>query len=291
MTVTTFIYGLYDPRDNQLRYVGKANNPERRLDAHIREAKLEKRGQSSHKNNWLRKLLKNNLYPVLKILEEVDAKNWKKHEITWIETSRKNNTKLVNSTVGGEGVKGHKLTEEHKRKLGDSHKGQIAWNKGKHHSDETKEKIRLANTGKKRSDELRRKISLINKGRKRTEEFKENVRARNKGQKASEETKEKLRQASLGNKYSLGYKHTEETRKKMSESHKGKLLTAEHKEKLGNLHRGKIVSEETRKRMSMASKGRVPHNKGKPHSEETRKKISEANRRYWASKKVEKTNE
>lgn len=57
-------------------------------------------------------------------------------------------------------------TEESKRKMSESHKGQIAWNKGLHWSDATKKKISEAskgrvppNKGKKASKELRRKLS------------------------------------------------------------------------------------------------------------------------------------
>lgn len=55
-----------------------------------------------------------------------------------------------------EALKGRRLSEEHKKKLSESHKGNIAWNKGlkgfrkgckgymlgKHHSEETKRKMR-----------------------------------------------------------------------------------------------------------------------------------------------------
>lgn len=37
---TTFIYSLKDPRTNEIKYVGKSNNPKNRLNRHIRESKI-----------------------------------------------------------------------------------------------------------------------------------------------------------------------------------------------------------------------------------------------------------
>ena len=40
-----------------------------------------------------------------------------------------------------ESMKGKKLSEEHRRKLSEAHKGKMTWNKGKHLSDDTRRKI------------------------------------------------------------------------------------------------------------------------------------------------------
>jgi hypothetical protein len=68
--------------------------------------------------------------------------------------------------------KGHKASEEHKRHLSESHKGQIPWNKGKQGlvklSKEAKLKMSLSKKGRKRppwSDETKRKISESNRGK------------------------------------------------------------------------------------------------------------------------------
>lgn len=37
----TYIYGLKDPRDNQIYYVGKSDNPQRRLEQHL-EGRINK---------------------------------------------------------------------------------------------------------------------------------------------------------------------------------------------------------------------------------------------------------
>ena len=85
--------------------------------------------------------------------------------------------------------KGHKTwlgkthSEEAKRKMNESSKGQIPWNKGKRglqkHSEETRRKMSEMNKGKNNpmygksvSDETRRKISKTMKGRTFSEESK-----------------------------------------------------------------------------------------------------------------------
>lgn len=250
---TTFIYGLFDPRNNQLRYIGKANNPKNRLKEHIRELKRTN-SPNTHKNKWIKSLLSVDLYPLLEILEKVSLDNWEECETKWIERAKKAGCNLVNSTFGGEGVKCQNLTEEHKQKLSESHKGKTPWNKGIPHTIETKTKMSQSHKGHSVSTETKLKISAGNK--------------KPKNYIMIDEAKEKLRQRMLGNKYTLGYNHTKEACEKISKTHKGKF-----------------VSEETRKKLSISLKGRVPHNKGKQHSPETRKKISEANKRYYENKR------
>lgn len=85
------------------------------------------------------------------------------------------------------------------------HKGEKHPLYGKHHSEETKEKISTAlsgtnigdknpNYGKKLSDETKYKIHLANKGRRHSDEAKAKMSIVNKGKKVSNETKEKMSQ-------------------------------------------------------------------------------------------------
>ena len=75
---------------------------------------------------------------------------------------------LCNMTDGGEGLSGLLFTKEHKRKIGEAHKGR---KKPKHVIDA----LRKANTGKKLSEEHKSKISKIHLGRKHTEEHIKNA--------------------------------------------------------------------------------------------------------------------
>lgn len=61
--------------------------------------------------------------------------------------------------------KGKHLSEEHRQKISESQKGRIAWNKGmklKPHSEETKQKIRASHIGMGHTLETRAKLSQIN---------------------------------------------------------------------------------------------------------------------------------
>ncbi|TXG80802.1 MAG: hypothetical protein E6R13_07545 [Spirochaetes bacterium] len=104
------------------------------------------------------------------------------------------------------------------------------------HSDETKNKIRLANIGRKHSEkakqkiseasknisnETREKMSEASKKRKHTEETKEKISKANKGMKLSDEQKLKISEANKGNKKRLGKTHSDETKNKISDSKKG----------------------------------------------------------------------
>lgn len=76
---TTFIYTLVDPRDkNNIRYIGKTNNPNKRLLEHIKEALSDKH---SKKINWIKKLLREGVAPLLEILDEVPRDEWEFWEI------------------------------------------------------------------------------------------------------------------------------------------------------------------------------------------------------------------
>ena len=93
---------------------------------------------------------------------------------------------------------------------------------GKHHSAESKKKNSYFHKGKHLSEETKNKISEANKGEKHP----------NYGKHHSEETKKKMSEAAKG-------KHlSEETKKKMREAHKGKKHTEETKNKISELKKG-----------------------------------------------------
>lgn len=85
------------------------------------------------------------------------------------------------------------------------------------------------------SQETKNKISVANKGKKITEEHKKKIGDGNKGKKMSKEAKLKISLAHKGkNAIWYGKKLSEETRKKMSNSMKGRKITDEVKKKLSN---------------------------------------------------------
>jgi len=74
----TFIYGLYSS-DSKIRYIGKSDDPKKRLRRHLQQVNDSK----THKNSWIKKQLSenkgtNNIQDNLKInyLSYDDVKNW-----------------------------------------------------------------------------------------------------------------------------------------------------------------------------------------------------------------------
>jgi len=96
----TYIYILKDPTTNKIRYVGKSNNPKSRYSKHIKDS--EKHKCNSHKENWIRKLLRENKKPILEIVESVNYDKWKEKEREWIFNLKKQGVELTNSTEGGD---------------------------------------------------------------------------------------------------------------------------------------------------------------------------------------------
>ena len=115
----TNIYALIDPITNEIRYIGKANNPKERLKNHCNPARY----RNTHKFNWIKKLRNLQKKPILKLIEEVDINNWKEREKYWITYYREKGCNLVNYSDGGEGTSFGNQTS--------FKKGDKAWNDGK----------------------------------------------------------------------------------------------------------------------------------------------------------------
>jgi len=141
---------------------------------------------------------------------------WNKGKSHTEETKKK----ISESNKGNKYCLGRILSEESKKKMRISHKGtHMGENNpmyGKHHTSESRQKIR---------DTIKGKPSSF------------------KGRHHSEESRKKLSEANKG-------KHpSEETREKMSESRKGKPFSEEHKIKIGLSNKGKCFSEEHKEKL------------------------------------------
>lgn len=88
-----------DPTTNLVRYVGKANQPAKRM----REHRYSGREVRSHKKNWINKLKKDGHEPQLLILDEVQFSEWRFWESYWIDQCTAWGFDLVNHTGGGDG--------------------------------------------------------------------------------------------------------------------------------------------------------------------------------------------
>jgi hypothetical protein len=159
-----------------------------------------------------------------------------KHEIYMISVFGRKDLQtgiLHNKTNGGDGGSGRVMSEECKRNLSESRKGENNPAYGKSPSKETKRKMSDAHKGKQLSEKTKRKISEANKN-------------------PSEETIKKMREARKN--------LSEETRRKLSEANRGRKKSEETRRKIGEAN--KNPSEETIKKMSEAKKNQRWWNDG-----------------------------
>lgn len=162
-------------------------------------------------------------------------------EMRWIEYFREEfgEENCYNLCDGGDGTKGHKLSEETKRKLSDGNKGHTL-------TEETKRKLSESLKGHQVTEQTRRKIGDKNKGSIRTEEQRKLI---------SERTKEAMNRSDVKEKFikgiktyyethepKKGWKPSEETRRKWSEIRKGKNMGENNKSsvKVKNTETGQI---------------------------------------------------
>jgi hypothetical protein len=102
----TYIYGLKDPMDNQIHYVGKSDSPKARYSSHLRDD-----CSNHHKTAWIAALRDAGLRPELVILQEVQADQWDKAERKWIADGLSMGWPLTNIASGG-GMKGCGIREK-----------------------------------------------------------------------------------------------------------------------------------------------------------------------------------
>lgn len=107
------IYALCGP-DDEPRYVGKTTQRvQQRFKAHCRSARKPRLPV----HWWMQKMLRSETPFTLIHLEQVPpACDWQERERYWINKYRPNG-RLLNLTRGGEGLDGHRFTQEHKDKI------------------------------------------------------------------------------------------------------------------------------------------------------------------------------
>jgi len=108
------IYGLIDPRDGQLRYVGKSCEGLKRPRAHARRLKWDR----GYCRNWVKSLADLGLRPSIEVLETCDSPEALiEAEQFHIAYFRMVGCNLTNLTAGGDGQWGLKFSEERKHRI------------------------------------------------------------------------------------------------------------------------------------------------------------------------------
>jgi len=210
MNVLIEIYGLIDPITQELRYVGKSKNSEKRLIKHISERNL----RDTYKDKWLRKLYNKKLKPEILIIDCVEEKEWQFWEIHYISYFKSIGCRLTNGTKGGD---------------------QPPSTKGRKHSEESKIKMSLTKKGKKipwlnkgfRSEKHKNNLSMSLKGRKSEKKGKKYEEIY--GLEKADKLKNKLKKIHKGlfsgkNHPMYGRHHTEETKNRLSEFFTKKVI-------------------------------------------------------------------
>jgi hypothetical protein len=135
------IYGLFDSRDGELRYVGQSRLGKNRFWEHVRTRELNKR---THTAYWLKGLIKSGGWPVWHIIQRFsDAAQLNAAEIYWISHFRSAGCRLTNYSDGGDCAH------------------PVCWVMPQ----ETRDRIAAKARGRKWSSEMRSKLSAIHKER------------------------------------------------------------------------------------------------------------------------------
>lgn len=199
------IYALIDPRTNEIRYVGKARNVEKRLSRHLHEK------ADTYKCRWVNEMRRSGLAPVIFTLEsfiDPDDSQWPEAERFWISYLKSIGCRLTNADGGGKS--GFKKSPESIAKLRGLKRSpeQLARMSsariGKSPSRESIEKAKITRrkTGWRPSPEMRLKMSLRLKGIKLSDEHKQKLSNSKSGIVFSAEHIENLRLSHLGKKQS-----------------------------------------------------------------------------------------
>ena len=160
------IYVLCDSREadpiKRVRYVGRTvRTVDTRLRHHWRYTNGE--GGEGHRAAWMRSVVAGGGEVILSVVAVVPASQMDAAEMEHVAKYRALGCDLTNKTDGGGGSFGYRATDETRRKLSVSHRGQQS-HLGIPQSEETRAKLRAANLGKKASQETCDKISAALRG-------------------------------------------------------------------------------------------------------------------------------
>lgn len=178
--VNYFVYGLSSSESPEvIRYIGITANLHRRLSSH----RCDSRKKMNKRAAWIKSVLNGGHELLATVLEEViGIERANEKEVFYIKFFKAMGARLVNGTIGGDGVVGAALSDEAKKRMSQAKlknptrywlgkkRGKIPGTGAKvGHlvSESTRRKISESHTGKKMSDSARRSISEAQRGRKR----------------------------------------------------------------------------------------------------------------------------
>lgn len=162
----THLYGLLDPRTQELRYVGKTVGPLKvRFNKHLYTSKKK----DTHRACWFQSVLASGHMPIIELLETVEG-DGAAAEIAMIGIARSLGCRLTNETKGGDGALGYRHTAEGIAKT-------AAASRGRPQSAAARKQRSEALRGRARPREVAARISAAQKGVPKSAEAKERMRA------------------------------------------------------------------------------------------------------------------
>ena len=266
------IYMIKNLVNNKV-YVGQSKELDKRFKRHINELKNNNHHSIHLQRAWNKYGEDSFDFIILEycVEDELDEK-----EIYWID--HYNACDYDSGYNNKEGGSHGKYSEESKRKMSESSKGQKCPEWLKEHfsqlySGEGNPMYGRAgelspNYGKFVSEETRKKISEANKGKIVTEEQKEKISNSLKGRFIGE----------LNPFY--GKQHTEKTKERLREINLGKTNSEETRKKISQNNIGKKYSKETKDKIRLSKLGNKNPFYNKTHSNEQKEKWSKERRKY-----------
>lgn len=270
------VSGIYviQNRVSGKRYIGSTVNFKKRWESHFNALNRQVHNNRHLQHAWnLRGKDAFSFTPLL--LCSADDLFWFEQRAIDVYIGTFGRRNLYNLSPTASGVRGIRLTKEHRRKLAEAGKGRL-------HSAETKAKMRLAalgnqrNAGRKPSDEHRANLSAALKGRKVT--WGDKISAGQKGRVFPSEHRAKLSAASKRQKWS------DERRESQSQRMTGNKIGLGNKNGVGHVYTPE--QREARRLRALGNKNSAGKRNHLGHrlSETTKQKIREARIRTVAAK-------
>lgn len=265
----TAIYGLVDPRNGEIRYVGKTGeNVERRLNRHLYGIKA---GSQTHCIRWLKQLRDEGLRPTIAVFERVRNDEWIGRERWWIKELRDRGCSLANHTIGGDGASGFSISDSTRKKISAAGKKRFSDPAECKKMSDVQNKRYESQEERDRTGEAIRAYYATPAGSEQKKKHSEYMKNRA----ISEETRAKMAVASRRR------ANDPEIRKKISDALKGRVFSDETRRKMSESRTGKVhFSAEQRRRLSEQRRGEKNGMYGKRHSEESRARMADVNRSY-----------
>ena len=193
--MTCGIYAIVNSTNDKV-YIGQAQDIEKRWKHHKWGLENKKHNNKHLENSYYKYGKENFNFIILHKCNEDDLNYYEMKYILIYETT--NTKKGYNKTYGGDS---EKPTDETRKKLSETHKGEKNYNYGKHLSEKTRKKMSEWHKGKVLSDETRKKIGEWQKGKVLSDETRKKISESEKGKIVSDETRKKMSETHKGEKH------------------------------------------------------------------------------------------